>query len=161
SPWIMCAAAGDGSAPDICPTSAIGAVNGVRITVAGSTPSAGLSTVTASPACVVSNGTSASTITVTVRDSSGNPIPGVIVSLSRTPASSSAVTSPASQVTNASGVATFTAVDTSPETVRFTAAADGIAIQQAAVVRFDSGTAACTPDASRSTINVSSACTAT
>lgn len=79
--------------------------------------SSSTSTLTAAPGCVVSNGASGSTITVTVRDSSGNPLSGVSVSISKTPTSSSAVVSPASQTTNSSGVATFTAVDTTKETV--------------------------------------------
>nr|MDA8266940.1 IPT/TIG domain-containing protein [Actinomycetota bacterium] len=40
------------------------------------TPAVGTTTVTASPGSVQANGTSASTVTVTLRDAGGNPIPG-------------------------------------------------------------------------------------
>jgi len=65
--------------------------------------SASLSTITASPTTgVVANGSTTSTLTVTVRDINTNPVPNVQVALA---ASSATVTNP-SAVSNAAGVAT-------------------------------------------------------
>ncbi len=68
-------------------------------------PSAEQSTVTAAPTTIgASSGSSASVITVTVRDEFGNPVPGVEVSLSAT-GSGNALVQPTA-ATNAAGVTT-------------------------------------------------------
>ncbi len=80
------------------------------------------SSVTAAPANPPADGSTPTTITVTLRDEASNaqPVAGQTVTLSGT---GSAVITPAAtpNVTNASGVATFTATDASAEGVIFTA----------------------------------------
>ena len=75
--------------------------------------SAATSTVNAVPSSVSNNGTDTTTITVTVRDAGGNPLPGMTVSLDDAGADS--VISPASTSSNGAGVAAFTATSTSIE----------------------------------------------
>ena len=78
---------------------------------------AGHSTVSANPTSVASGGST--TITVTLRDQAANPQPvtGQTVTLAGT---GSAVITPAAtpNVTNASGVVTFTATDAAPKPSR-------------------------------------------
>ncbi len=108
--------------------------------VAGGPPAAAnTSTVTASPITVTANGTASSTITVTVKDASNNLLSGKTVTLTK--GSSNSVISPSSQVTNASGVATFTVTNTKAEQSTYTAsvAADAVTITQTASVTFQSG----------------------
>jgi uncharacterized delta-60 repeat protein len=82
----------------------------------------GHSSVVASPANPPADGTTATTVTVTLRDqaSSPQPVAGQTVTLAGT---GSAVITPAASpdVTNAQGQATFTATDTVTESVTFTA----------------------------------------
>ena len=76
--------------------------------------SASLSTATASPASgVLANGTASSTITVTVRDTAGNPLAGQTVRIFAS-GSSNVYTQPAA-VTGAGGVATATLASTFAE----------------------------------------------
>lgn len=108
--------------------------------VAGGPPAAAnTSTVTASPTTVTANGTASSTITVTVKDASNNLLSGKTVTLTK--GSSNSVISPSSQVTNASGVATFTVTNTKAEQSTYTAsvAADAVTITQTASVTFQPG----------------------
>lgn len=110
------------------------------VEVASAAPaSASTSTVSASPTTVTANGTASSTVTVTVKDASNNLLSGKTVTLSK--GSSSSVISPASQVTNASGVATFTVTNTKAEVATYTAsvAADSVTITQTANVNFQPG----------------------
>ena len=83
------------------------------------TVSASCSTVSASPTSVRANGTATSTITVFLCDASGNPVPNQTVVLSQ--GSGSSVISPSSTSTNASGLATFTVKDSTPQSVTYTA----------------------------------------
>ena len=99
------------------------------------------STVTASPHAVytyVAGGSSqTSTVTVTLKDASGNPIGNDTVSLAAS--SPSAVVTPvAGGVSDTSGVATFAVTDPNPETVTFTATdqTTGVQIVQQASVSF-------------------------
>ncbi|MCQ4088910.1 Ig-like domain-containing protein [Saccharibacillus sp. JS10] len=110
--------------------------------------SANQSTVSASSPTAIANGTASSTITVTVKDSSNNLLSGKTVTLSK--GASNSVISPASQITDASGVATFTVTNTKAETAIYTAsvAADSVTITQQANVTFQPGAI----DASRSTV---------
>src|SRR5262245_24054634 len=81
--------------------------------------SAVLSTATASPATgVLANGSAISTITVTVRDVNGNPVPGQAVQLAST-GSNNTLVQPG--VTDAGGVATGTIASTTAETKTITA----------------------------------------
>jgi len=77
------------------------------------------STVVANPTTVAADGTSSSTITVTLLDGSSNPIANRDVTLSQT--GSSTISPSATLTTNAQGVAVFTVTDTTIETVTYTA----------------------------------------
>ena len=96
--------------------------------------SAATSTVNAVPSSVSNNGTDTTTITVTVRDAGGNPLPGMTVSLDDAGADS--VISPASTSSNGAGVAAFTATSTSIESVVYTGTADSVTITDTATVNF-------------------------
>src|SRR5262245_23698745 len=83
------------------------------------TISAVLTTATAAPATgVIADGAQVSTITVTVRDSNGNPVPGQAVDLAAT-GSNNTLVQPG--VTDAFGVATGTIASTTAETKTITA----------------------------------------
>ncbi len=81
-------------------------------------PSATTSTTVASPANVPSDGTSPSTITVTLLDAGGNPVPEMRLQLRKS--STTATVSPSTATTNRNGVATFTSADTATESVTYT-----------------------------------------
>lgn len=85
------------------------------------TPTATGANIVASPSTVVNDGNSQATITVYLENALGRPAAGKTVSLSDNGAS--ATISPASgqAITDAGGLATFTASDTVGETVSFTA----------------------------------------
>ncbi|QTN32338.1 Ig-like domain-containing protein [Akkermansiaceae bacterium] len=109
-------------------------------TVAGPGPvNAGTSTVVASPTSVPADGTTSSTITITLRDASGNPVPNEGVSLAKTSGPGSVTITPVDiQSTNASGQATFAVRSGMAGTGVFTATSitDGIVITQTASVAF-------------------------
>jgi hypothetical protein len=103
--------------------------------------SADQSSVSAAPGTIsASSGSSASTITVTVRDGFGNPLSGVEVSLSAT-GSGNSLTQPSSP-TNGSGVTTgrFSSTGVGSHTV--SATAGGVALTQTAAVTVTAGTPA-------------------
>jgi Bacterial Ig-like domain (group 1)/Filamin/ABP280 repeat len=111
--------------------------------------SAEQSTVTAVPATIsASTGSSASTITVTVRDQFDNPLPGVEVALAVT-GSGNTLVQPDGP-TNASGVTTGRLSSTAVGSRTVSATAGGIAIEQAATVTVSAGT----PSASTSSATV-------
>jgi hypothetical protein len=85
---------------------------------------------------VTANGTSTSTITVTLKDWSGNPVSGKTVSLAAGSGSSTITT--VSGTTNSSGQATFTVTDTTPQIVTYTATdtTDSVTVTQTASVTF-------------------------
>ena len=94
------------------------------------------STVSASPASIVA-GSATSTITVTARDGSGNPLSGVTVVLSAT-GSGNTLTQPAG-TTNASGVATGTLHSTGAGQKTVSASGNGTVITQTATVTVTAG----------------------
>ena len=100
--------------------------------------SAANSTVTASPPTVVADGSATSTITVTLKDASGNPFAGKAVSLAHTSGPGSPVITTVSATTDASGVATFTVTSTTVGECIFTATddTDSLVITQTATVTF-------------------------
>jgi protocatechuate 3,4-dioxygenase beta subunit len=101
----------------------VGITQTAAVTVTTGGPSASQSTVSAAPTTITaSNGSSASTITVTVRDALGNPIQGASVVLSATPITGNALTQPVG-TTNASGVATGTLSSTEAESKTVSATA--------------------------------------
>jgi hypothetical protein len=97
-------------------------VTSTSITVVAAPPSAAQSSVVASPSTITAG--SASTITVTVRDAGANPLSGRTVTLQ---ASGSGNTiDPASVVTGADGIATFSFSSTTVEEKTLSATADGV-----------------------------------
>jgi hypothetical protein len=77
--------------------------------------------VTASPNNPPSDGSTPTTVSVTVTDQFGNLVSGLAVTLNALPAGNSAVITAVDATTNASGVATFTATDATAEVVTFQA----------------------------------------
>src|SRR5205807_2446023 len=100
-------------------------------TITPGTVSAAQSTVAATSPIAAGSGTS--TITVTARDASGNPVSGGTVILTVTPPAGTAVTQPAG-TTNASGVATGTLAATAAGSKTVSATIDGVAVTQTATV---------------------------
>lgn len=112
-------------------------------------PSASRSTVTADPTTIpASTGDFTSTVTVTVLDDNGLPVSGSTVTLTSS-GTGNAIT-PASAVSDASGVATFTFSSTVAETKTLTATAGGTTITQTATVTVT----AASPSAQQSSANV-------
>jgi alpha-galactosidase len=99
--------------------------------------SAGNSTVTASPASVVANGITTSTITVTLKDSNGLLIANEGVTLSGNP-SGATITPAGAQTTNANGQSAFNVKSSTIGPVVFTATSvtDSVTITQTANVNF-------------------------
>ena len=93
------------------------------------------SIVTASPTGVATGANS--TVTVTVFDHLGNPVPGKTVSLAAATGTAATIT-PSSQTTDQAGVASFTVTDASVEVVQFTATdtTDSVPITNTAAVTF-------------------------
>ena len=87
----------------------------------------------ASSPITASNGSSASTITVTAKDQFGNPIQNAAVVLAANPTTGNTLTQPAGN-TNSSGVATGTLSSTKAEDKIVSATVSGVAITQTATV---------------------------
>ena len=110
-------------------------------------PPATAASITALPNSVAANGTSATTITVTLQDANAKPSPGKTVGLSQG-AGHSVLTAPSPAVTDASGQIQFTATDTVAETVTYTAVdvTDGnLPVPGSASVTFTGGSVSCLP----------------
>lgn len=123
-----------------------------------SSPSeANQSTVSALPTSVPADGKSASTVTVTLHDASGTPIPNHMVSLAGSAGTSSTIASASagSATTNSSGVATFDVTDATVEPVTYTATdatvSPNVVVAQTAQVNFTTPS----DEASASTISAS------
>jgi CSLREA domain-containing protein len=114
----------------------IGAFELVHTGGGGAPASPTLSTVQASSATAPADGLTASTITVTLKDTAGNPVAGKTVTLSAGSGSSTIAT--VSGTTGGSGVATFTVKDVAAQTVAYTAhdTTDGVVVTQTASVTF-------------------------
>jgi hypothetical protein len=128
---------GDGSAPTVA-----------------TTPSATLSTVSASSTTAVADGVDPRTVTVTLNGQNAQsatvPIAGAPVTLSQ--GSAHSIIAPTSTATtNSSGVATFTVTDSTPEAVTYTATSGAVVVDQTAMVTF----AAPTVSAANSTVSTS------
>jgi len=134
-----CTAAGSYTNPIFTVSSSTNSFNSnvATLTVTVGAVSATTSTVVASPTSVAADGTTTSTVTVTLKDCGNNPVSGKTVSLSAGSGSSTITT--VSGTTNASGQATFTVKDSVAETVTYTAkdTTDNIAITQTATVTFN------------------------
>jgi MBG domain (YGX type)/YDG domain/Bacterial Ig-like domain (group 3)/Invasin, domain 3/Kelch motif len=110
------------------------------VVVTAGAATAGNSTVSASPTSVVADGSSTSTITVTLKDAYNNLANGRTVTLGQ--GSGHSTISPASGITNSSGVVTFTVKDTTAEAVTYTATDttdSNLVITQTAAVTFTPG----------------------
>jgi len=127
------------------------------VTFTAGAVSAANSTVTAAPESVVADGATASTITVTLKNGTGAPVAGKTVSLAKTSGPGNPVITPAaagSEVTNASGVASFTVASTTAAADVFTATDDTpVTVSQTATVTFTVGTV----DAHTSTVTAAPA----
>lgn len=113
---------------------ATGSAASGTLSVVSATPS----TVVANPTSVANDGVSTSTITVTLKDTAGNPVPGKTITL--TAGSGSSTITTVSGVTDVNGQATFTVKDAVQEAVTYTAkdTTDNITIAQTATVTFSS-----------------------
>src|SRR5205823_3735733 len=101
--------------------------------------SASASTATASASTLLADNSTASTITVTLKDAYGHPVPGKSVSLDQGSASSTIAT--VTGTTNATGHAVFTVKDATVESVTYTATdtTDGVDVTQTPGVDFTLG----------------------
>lgn len=121
--------------------SAANAYISVTETAAALVVSASASTVAANPTSVAADNVTTSTITVTLKTSSGLPVPGKTVTLAA--GSGSSVITTVSGTTDAGGVATFTVKDGTvegPITYTATDTTDSIVITQTAQVTFTAPT---------------------
>jgi hypothetical protein len=121
-------------------------------------PFSATSTVVASNANPPSDGTTPTTLTVTLTDEFGNPVSGQGIILTALPSGNSAVIRPESTATNAAGVATFTATDATAEEVTFQATdtTDGnTPFTSEAVVRFGQPSSVPVPSATTSDVALS------
>jgi adhesin/invasin len=130
--------AGDKTVSATVNAAAIAQTATVSVTVGGI--SAVQSTVSASPGSISSDGGATSTITVTARDGSGNPIEGATVVLASN-GTGNTITQPAA-TTNASGVATGTISSTTAQVKTVSATIDGVAVTQTASVTVTPGAVA-------------------
>ena len=126
--WTLGPAAG--------PNSVNAVVSGVGTATFNATGTAGTvspsnSSVTAAPGTIAA-GSGTSTVTVTVRDGSNNPVGGVSVSL--VSSGSGNTINPASASSNSNGVATFTFSSTVAESKLITAVAGGVTIDDQATI---------------------------
>ena len=88
-------------------------------TVTFVTPPAASGGISASPTLVTADGISTTTITVTLKDASGNPSPGKVVGLSE--GNGASQISATTATTDAAGTVNFTATDNTAESVTYTA----------------------------------------
>jgi hypothetical protein len=112
-----------------------------------SVPPATSAGITASPTTVASDGTSTTTITITLKDALNRPTPGKAITISQA-AGHSLITGPSPAVTDANGQIQFTATDNVSETVTYTAVdvTDGdLPVPGSAIVNFTGGGTSCIP----------------
>jgi Bacterial Ig-like domain (group 1) len=91
----------------------------VSVTFLAGVPQSNQSTLSANPTDVPANGTTSSTVTVTLEDHNNNPVPGKTIALAA--AGGNSVITAISPTTNAHGQATFGVTDTTSEIVLYTA----------------------------------------
>ncbi len=94
------------------------------------------STVSATTSSVIADGTSTSTVTVTLKDSNGNLLSGKDVTLIKTGGPGIANISPSNAITNNSGQATFTISSSSVGNLQFSAQSDNTTITQNITLTF-------------------------
>jgi len=120
-------------------TDSVTIVATASVTFAAPIASAANSRVAASPTQVPSNGTTPSTITVTLHDQAagtGQPMAGKVVTLA--PSGGSSVITTVSGTTDSTGTATFTVTDAMAEVVTYTAkdTTDNVTVTSTAAVTF-------------------------
>jgi len=110
----------------------------VTFTAVGPIVSAANSTLVAAPSSVLADGSTTSTLTVTLKDTNNNVVAGKTVTLAKTSGPGSPVITTIAGTTDSSGIATFTVKSTTAGTDVFTAtdASDSIGITQTASVTF-------------------------
>jgi len=91
----------------------------VSVTYLAGVPQASDSTLSANPTAVPADGTTSSTVTVTLEDHNGNPVPAKAITLVAATGSSSIT--PSSSMTDTKGQATFKVTDAASEVVFYTA----------------------------------------
>ena len=123
------------TATDTVTATITGTSTGTAVTGLG--VDAGASTVTANPPTVVADGSATVNVTVTLKDQYGNPVAGKAVTVLQT--GSASLSSGGTGTSDAAGVAAFTATDTTPEHVVFSATGDGVALTQQAAMDFTNG----------------------
>jgi len=120
-------------------TGSTATMNGFELyqVVAGVVADAGTSTATAAPSTVPADGTTTSTVTVTLKDNSSSPVAGKTVTLVSSRSGSDTV-SAASGVSSGTGVVTFTVSSATPGSSSYTATdtTDSVTVTQAATVIF-------------------------
>jgi hypothetical protein len=116
-------------------TAGLSSLPSAAFNITPGTVSANLSTVSASPSSVPSNGQAASSVTVTLVDAYGNVVSGKPVTLSQ-PTKNHSVIAPATATTDGNGQVVFTVTDSHTETVPYTATGNGVTLQQTASVTF-------------------------
>jgi hypothetical protein len=101
------------------------------------TGSAANSTVTATPASLMADGATTATVTVTLKDSTNNPVAGKTVTLASSRGASDTI-APSSGTSAANGVVTFSVKSTTPGTPVFTATdtTDSVVVTPTATVTF-------------------------
>ena len=119
--------------------SASGGSDQLTVVVSAGATSASVATAVASPASVVANGSTASTVTVMLKDANGNAVQGHTVTL--TAGSGSSQVSSASGSSTSGGVVTFTVTDTTAQAVTYTAqdTTSNVTLAQQPTVTFIAG----------------------
>lgn len=107
------------------------------VTYVAGAVNAGLSTVVASPTSVQADGVSLSTVTVTLKDATGNGVSGKVVTIASSRGATDTIAT-VSGTTNASGQATFTVKSSTQGSSVITAtdATDAIIVTQTATITF-------------------------
>ena len=98
-------------------------------------PDPNKSTMVATPEKLVADGVAISTITVTVLDSNGNPVPGATVTLSSSRGATDTISQPVA-TTDSNGRTTGTVVSIAGGATAISAVASGVGITQKAAVSF-------------------------
>jgi hypothetical protein len=114
--------------------------SGVQTVIVGAV-NAGTSTVTGAPSSVVADGTTTSTVTVTLKDVNSNPVSGKSVTLAKSSGPGTPTITTVQGTTDASGVATFTVKSTTAgaDVFQATDTTDSLVITQTATVTFTAG----------------------
>jgi hypothetical protein len=119
------------------------AVTSGNIVFSAGAVTAAQSTVAAAPTSVTADGSTTSTVTVTLKDANSNPVSGKTVTLAKTSGPGTPTITTVSGTTDASGLATFTVKSITAGADVFTATdtTDSVTVTQTATVTFTAGAA--------------------